>query len=89
MWKDVHRLVLQLVAAKILDVEMKKSGERPDGSTSYSAHLAWADAEAPPPRAGAGARRSTRALQRQHEAGGAWAGIKLAAVAPSSSSSNS
>ena len=27
-------------------------------------------------------------VQRQHEAGGAWAGIKLAAVAASSSSSN-
>ena len=29
MWRDVHRLVLQLVAAKIVDVEMEESGERP------------------------------------------------------------
>lgn len=78
VWRDVHRLVLQLVAAKIVDVEMEESGERPGawyGPTSYSVHLAWADAPAPPPRAGAGARRSTRTQQRQHEAEGAWAGI--------------
>ena len=29
VWRDVHRLVLQLVAAKIVDVEMEESGERP------------------------------------------------------------
>ena len=29
VWRDVHRLVLQLVAAKVVDVEMEESGERP------------------------------------------------------------
>jgi hypothetical protein len=40
MWRDVHRLVLQLVAAKLVCVEMKNSGEGPGGFISYSAHLA-------------------------------------------------
>ena len=76
-WRVGHGLVLQLVAAKFVDVVMEESGERPGGMVPLRIppHLAWADAPAPPPRAGAGARRSTRTQQRQHEAEGAWARI--------------
>ena len=86
IWRDVHRLVLQLVAAEIVSIEMKKSVLRPDGSFSYSTHLAWADAALPP---GSAAPQRTRSRNRQHESKheveGAWAGIYSLATATAGS----
>ena len=71
-------MVLQLVAAEIAEVEMKKSGERPDGSASYSMHLNWALAPLPTPVRAAGGRRSARKVRaKQHEADASWAGIEI------------
>ena len=79
--KDAERLVLQLVAAEIVEVEMvemKKSGERPDGSASYSMHLHWALAPLLTPVPTAGGRRSARKVRaKQHEADASWAGIEI------------
>jgi hypothetical protein len=78
--RDAHRLVLQLVAAEILEVELRKSGDDKDGKPSYSVDALWA-LEAPPPASSVAraARRQPSRCRRNkvHESEKSWAGIEL------------